>query len=394
MTLRITQLIAFVFSLVCFSSALAATETDKKLCSELSPLLTDSAAKAINPSRSLNKQEYEILDNANLELLEYHYYSDGAMVVDVDDDNVDDLLVWNTGGSGRYTSAEVYALPEGRLQDGKDLILKFPLDLGVLRDPRLIRFKGHNYFVYSETGDSDGLLVSRIKRVTDNKYEKQNVCFMQTIAKAETTCRHPACKKLVKTIDDKKNNAPFINVEWPHKYFPPAGVEVFYSSDWSTGDFDNSGKKSVISRFGRRGYIYPNIYWTLLGLDIDEAQIDPSFQPEIGENESVRRVLPDQQHDRLEKTLDQQSKVLSVEFKRKVTLPKSGEFFLFNANRGRTYWAWDFDEQPYGRELHIVYSNSKKSDYIGIVKVSHDQQLTACKRECNTSLNESIEVNE
>lgn len=394
MTLRITKLIALVFSLVYFSSALAASETDKTLCTELSPLLTDSAAQTINPSRNLTKQEHEILNKANLELLKYHDYSDGAMIVDVDGDDIDDLLVWNIEGSGRYTSAEVYALPEGKLQDGKDLTSKFSLDLGVLRDPQLVRFEGHNYFVYTDTGDSDGLLVSRIKRIADNKYEKQNVCFMQTIAKAETTCRHPACKKLRDLIQDKDNNAPFINVEWPHKYFPPAGLEVFYSSDWSTGDFDNSGKKSVISRFGRRGYIYQNIYWSLLGLDIDEAQIDPSFQPDIGENDPVRRVLPDPQHDRLERILDQQSKVLSMELKRKVTLPKSGEFFLFNANKDRTYWAWDFDEPPYGRELHIVYSNSKKSDYIGIVQVSQDQQLTPCKKKCSTSLDESIEVSE
>lgn len=386
MTLRVNKLIAFVFSFVYFSCALAATETDKTICTELSPLLTDSAAKTINPSRNLNQQEHEILNKANLALLEYHDYSQGAVIVDVDGDDIDDLLVWNIEGSGRYTNAEVYALPEGRLQVGKDLTLKFSLDLGVLRDPQLIRFKGHNYIVYSDTGDSDGLLVSRIKKTTNQNYEKQNICFMQTMAKAEATCRHPACKKLVKIIQDKDSNAQFINVAWPHKYLPPAGVEVFYSSGWSTGDFDNSGKESVISRFGRRGYIYQDIYWSLLGLDIHESQIDPRLQPK-DDGGSIRSVLPNQQHDRLRYTLDQQSKALSVALKREVMLPESGEFFLFNANKGRTYWAWDFDQQPYGRELHIVYSKSKKSDYIGIVKVSRDQRLTPCSHQCNTVLN-------
>lgn len=127
--------------------------------------------------------------------------------------------------------------------------------------------------------------------------------------------------------------------------------------------------------------------------DVNESQIDPSLQPKE-DSGTIRSVLPNEQHDRLRNTLDQQSKVLSVELKRKVKLPESGEFFLFNANKGRTYWAWDFDEQPYGREMHIMYSNTKKSDYIGIVKVSHDQQLTPCKTECNTSLGESIEVSE
>lgn len=393
MTSIITKLIAFAFSLVYFSYAQAATEVDNKLCSDLSPLLTDSAAKTTDPSRYLNKEEQGILDKANLELLEYHDYSDGAMIVDVDDDNIDDLLVWNVQGSGRYTTAEVYALPQGRLKDGKELILRFRLDLGVLRNPQLVRFKGHNYFVYTDTGDSDGLLVSRIKKTTDQNFENQNVCFMQTIAKAETTCRHPACKKLKEMIQDKESNAQFINVAWPHKYFPPAGVEVFYSSGWSTGDLDNSGKESVISRFGRRGYIYQDIYWSLLGLDVNESQIDPSLQPKE-DSGTIRSILPNKPHDRLRNTLDQQSKVLSVQLKQKVTLPESGEFFLFNANKGRTYWAWDFDEQPYGRELHIMYSNTKKSDYIGIVKVSHDQQLTPCKKECNTSLGESMEVSE
>jgi len=387
MSLRVINLIASAFSLVYSVFTLAATEANQNICAQLAPLLADSVAKTINPSRYLNNLEQEILDKANLDLLEHHYYSDGAMIVDVDDDSVDDLLVWNVEGSGRYTNAEVYALAEGSLQDGKDLILKFSLDLGVLRDPQLVRFEGHNYFVYTDTGDSDGLLVSRIKRITDNKYEKQNVCFMQTIAKADTTCRHPACRKLRELIQDNDNNALFINVAWPHKYLPPAGLEVFYSSGWSTGDFDNSGKESVISRFGRRGYIYQDIYWSLLGLDVNESQIDPSLQPKE-DSVTMKSVLPNEQHDRLRNTLDQQSKVLSVELKRKVKLPESGEFFLFNANKGRTYWAWDFDEAPYGRDLHIVYSNSKKSDYIGSLKVSRDQQLKPCKSQCNTSLNE------
>jgi hypothetical protein len=45
MTSMITKLIALAFSLVYFSYAQAATGVDNKLCSDLSPLLPDSAAK-------------------------------------------------------------------------------------------------------------------------------------------------------------------------------------------------------------------------------------------------------------------------------------------------------------------------------------------------------------
>ena len=41
---------------------------------------------------------------------------------------------------------------------------------------------------------------------------------------------------------------------------------------------------------------------------------------------------------------------------RKITLPEEGEFFLFNAQDGKTYWVWDFGQPPLGEEMHLTYS--------------------------------------
>ena len=162
------------------------------------------------------------------------------------------------------------------------------------------------------------------------------------------------------------------------------GLEVFYSELWSHGDFDNTNNPTSIWRIGRSDYVYQNIYWTLLGQGDQLPEVDPKLRP-IQDERLDRRVLPGRQHDRLRRTLTQQSKTLSNQLG-SISLTNQGEFFLFNANGNRTYWAWDLEEPPYGNEIHILYTNEKKSDYIGMIRTKRTLMLTPCVAECTSLL--------
>ena len=176
-----------------------------------------------------------------------------------------------------------------------------------------------------------------------------------------------------------------MNVAWPHKYVPSAGLEVYFPEDGSSGDFDNSGNPTTVWRMGRQGYIYQHIYWAWLGQGPEAPQADPSLRP-LDDSRKDRRVLPGSQHDRLRRTLAQQSEALSGALHQPVSLPNMGEFFLFSANKGRTYWAWDFGEPPNGDEIHITYTNAKRSDYIGTVRVMRSLALDPCTSDCWAAL--------
>jgi hypothetical protein len=252
-------------------------------------------------------------------------------------------------------------------------------------DPRFIRFKGINYLVSTDTGDGDGISVSALAKVANGRYEHQTLCHMKAVVRPESDCRHPACKKLKEVIENKNDNDLFVSIEWPHKYFAPAGLAVYFRESGSEGDFDNSKNPTSIWRIGRKGYINQHIYWALLGQGDEMPDVDPKLRP-MSEDKTVRRVLPGRQHDRLRRTLAQQSEVLGRELHRPVSLPNEGEFFLFSANEKRTYWAWDFGDPPYGEEIHITYTNATKSDYIGVVRVKRRLVLEPCSQNCVTPL--------
>jgi len=220
----------------------------------------------------------------------------------------------------------------------------------------------------------------------NGQFFQRNLCHMQKKLKPETSCQHPACKRLVEIIGNPSENGPFVNIAWPHKYFPPAGLEVYFSEDWSTGDFDNTGKETTIWRFGRDGYLYGNIYWALLGQGEEEPDIDPKLRP-LSEDIQKKSILPNDQHKRLRRTLAEQSKIISDQLHKPILLPEQGEFFLFEAHGKRTYWAWDFGVPPYGEEIYITYTNAKKSDYIGKVNIKRTLLLGACITECEVELN-------
>ncbi len=373
-------------ALLCDSYSVAAL--DAEVCSELSRYFGSNRESTLeDPSRTPTEEENALIDKAKIELLEWSDFARGFVIVNADNDGREDLVVWNIQGTGRIAEGELYELPDRKEGQTAELVLKASIHLGVLQEPSFVRFKGVNYIVFTETGDEGGLTVSQIVKTANGQYEQRTLCRMKTFITPETKCRHPACKRLAEIIENKDHNSPFVNEEWPHKYFAPAGLEVFYSEDWSKGDFDNTNNPTSIWRIGRAGYIHNNIYWALLGQGEEMPEIDPELRPK-SEDRRERRVLPGSEHDRLRRTLTQQSEVLSNQLHRPISLPDQGEFFLFNAHGDRTYWAWDFGDPPYGQEIHIMYTNAKKSDYIGMLRIKRSLVLKPCASDCSTPLEE------
>lgn len=359
--------------------------SNEQICSEFSSLFThNQKSKFSNPSRSPTEQEVKLINEANLELLNFIDYSSGFLVVDADNDGKEDILVWNIQGSGRYANGELLSI-RSKKNAKTELHSDVSLNLGVLEDPKFIRFKGINYLVKTQTGDNDGLEISQISKATDGKYQEQIMCKMHPLLKVETKCRHTACKELTKIIETQDSNRDFINIEWPHKYFWPAGLEVYFPDTQENIDFDNTHNPTNIWRFGREEYIYQYIYWSLLGIGEKEPQVDSKLRNK-SEDIKDRQILPGIQHDRLRRVMYEQSNVLSNVLNKTISLPKEGEFFLFKANGNRTYWAWDFGQPAYGEEIHILYTNAKKSDNIGTIKIKRIPMYVPCVENCIENL--------
>jgi hypothetical protein len=384
MTFRANQSVLASTLLLWAACALPAPE--ENICAELSGhFAINQSLKLPDPSRNPTDAERILIDSSKIELLRWTDYAMGISIVDADNDGKEDVFVWNIRGTGRIVNAELFDIPSRQVENVRGLVRKASMELGVLESPRFVRFKGVNYLIGTSTGDKDGTSVDRIRKEVGEQYERQTLCRMQTMVKADRICRHPACRELRELIEDKEKNEPFVTIEQPHMYIGPAGLEVYFSEKWAKGDLDNTGKPTSIWRIGREGYLYHQIYWTLLGQGEAMPKIDAKLRP-LSEGSTVRGVLPGNQHDRLRRTLAQQSEALSNQLHRPVFLPKVGEFFLFTANGHRTYWAWDFGSPPSGEEIHIMYSNGKKSDYVGVVRVKRSQVLGSCKTNCDTSL--------
>lgn len=384
MTLSIKKTLVVIASLLWIVNSIAATGED--VCSELSGYFRgDEASKLPSPSRDLTPLEQLRIDESKIDFLQRTDYAMGVSIVDAENEGGEELFVWNIQGTGRFVYAELYEIP--LLQNGqpKPLIRKASMQLGVLLEPRFVRFKDANYLVSTETGDSDGTRISRIAKTSSGGYELRTLCQMKIEVQPDASCRHPACKELQEVIKNRDENGAFVNVEWPHKYFSPAGLEVYYSSDWSVGDFDNTGVATSIWRIGRDHYVNQHIYWALVGQGDEMPNIDPRLRPR-SESIFARSVLPGPDHDRLRRTLKQQSEALSNQLHRPISLPNVGNFFLFTANGSRTYWAWDFGSPPYGQEIHITYSKAGKSDYVGKIRVARSQALKPCTSNCAIAL--------
>jgi hypothetical protein len=367
--------------LVSFHTGSLAAPADE-VCAGLSGLVdAKAAARFADPARSLTKAETTVLNEAKLELLGFNDYSQGSRIVDADNDGVDDLFVWNIQGSGRFTYAEVYDIHMATSRPSDQLRLKADLgNIGTLSDPRFVKYAGVNYLV-SDDGDLESLVVLRLEKPTSGGYGLRTACSATVRLQPVTTCRHPACKKLASEIANPRSNAPFVEIEWPHKYFSPAGLSTFFGPNGEASDFDNTGLPARIWKLGREGYAYQHIYWGLLGLG-EEEPVVPAAQRAARDNVESPQVLQGQPHDRLRRSLDQQSKVLGKQLKKDIPLPGTGQFFLFDTHN-RTYWAWDFDPPHYGKEMHITYTRGLKSDYIGAVGIKRTVSLAPCASECS-----------
>lgn len=372
------------FALILWS-ACSFAQSAPTICSELSPLVIGKQLEQLsNPARVPSNTESAIIDQWKITLFDSMEYAKGVSIVDADNDGRPEVFAWNIQGSGRFVYAELFELNAQKQGQTKAPASKISLDLGVLEAPRFVRWKGINYLISSDTGDLDGLRVSQINKTPSGTFEQRTLCQMRTTVKPDTSCGHPACKALRAMIADKSKNAPFVHVEWPHKYFSPAGLEVYFSADWSTGDFDNTGQPTSIWRIGRDGYINQHIYWSLLGQGESAPSVMPSLRPS-SEDRAVRKVLPGNEHDRLRRSLNEQSAALSAQLHRPISLPNAGEFFLFQAHGDRTYWAWDLGIPAYGEEIYLMYTNPKKSDFVGQIRIKRDQGLVACTSQCVAS---------
>lgn len=364
--------VTLIAALLYTSNTFAGSETN--LCSQLYVYAVSEQVKSSNPSRSPTEKEQLLIDKSKIELLEYTDYAMGVSIVDADNDGKEDLLAWSIQGSGRFVYAELFDIPLSQDGEAKVPIPKASLDLGVLQEPRFVRFKGVNYLISTDTGDRDGLSISRVAKLANGQYEQQTLCHMQSTLRVKTSCKHPACRRLKEIIENKNENGSFVNIEWPHKYYFPAGLAVYFPEEGSVGDFDNTQNPTSIWRIGREEYIYQHIYWAWLGQGKEMPEVDSKLRPE-SENIANRHVLPGQQHDRLRRTLEQQSEILSRKLHRPISLPNKGEFFLFNANKNKTYWGWDLGEFPDGNEIYVMYTNAGKSDYIGMVQIERSHVL-------------------
>lgn len=376
------SLVTFVLSLsVLFNSIPSLANSDPDICSKIEHYLRDSAlVEQENPARDPTSAEMSVINSAEIDLLEHPDYESGVSIIDVDNDGRDEILAWNIQGTGRFVNAEVYVLPDQEQNKATPLEKKFSVTLGVLESPRIIRFHGVNYFLTSYIGNDADLSVSHVVRSSTGKYELQTLCRTQPILSTESTCKHPACRRLSELIEDPKENRVFSEVQWPHKYLQQAGISVYFPENGSYGDFDNTGHPTSIFRIGREGYIYQHIYWALLGEGDSMPDVDPVLRPKFDHNLD-RSVLPGEQHARLRQALAMQSKALSEALHQHYVLPRIGEFFLFNASN-KTYWGWDFGEEPSGQAIHIMYTDAKESGYIGMVKIKTTFKLNACSEDC------------
>lgn len=351
------------------------------ICDQLAQVIsTGERSKGIDPSRMPTPAEKELIEATKIELLEWTDYAAGVAIVDIDNDGADDVLAWRIAGSGRFVSGEAFELvrPQAKLSR------KFSIDLGVLWEPRFVRLAGVNYLLVTSTGDEREMSVLRVSRSTNGGYRAQTVCQVQTEVKTRTKCRHPACRQLQVLIDKGDDASGFATIAWPHKYFPPAGLAVYFPEEGSEGDFDNSGRPTTVWRIGRNGYAFEHIYWGLLGQGDEYPTVDPAWRPK-DEGAFHRWVMEGDQHARLQRVLREQGNVLSRQLGRKISLPAEGEFFLFSATN-RTYWAWDLGRPPYGEQVHVLYTNASKTDYIGAINVKRSPALKQCSRDCAAML--------
>ncbi len=350
---------------------LAFAATDAEVCKALSGQLLAGVTKSFtSPAREPTKAEMTLIERANIELLKATMYSKGISIVDADNDGIDDYFAWNVDGSGRYGDAEIYS---------RSFLKKWAQGVVILHDPRFVRYANINYLSITEDGSDEGLSIRQIEKSKTGELITRKVCETKVVLDAVSQCRHSACKSLIREINNPETNQPYINIEWPHKYFAQAGLQVFFPSEPIEIDFDNTKQPIKIWKFGREDYVYQYIDWSLIGIGQSEPIVPRSLRNI--ENPKTGSVLPDTRHDRLRNVLNQQSETLTKQIGQKTSLPAKGDFFHLVANN-RVYWVWELGGQPMGNDMHIVYTRGNKSDYIGKVSIKRKVELRPCETDC------------
>ena len=360
---------------------------DEKMCLDLYDFLIKHDFKD-NISKAPTKNEMSLIDGTKSMLLEENgYYSQGVTIVDADNDDKKDAVLWSVGiGLDRSWEIELFSIVSQKNGTKKKLIHKVSFDSsGMLEDPRFIHYKNKNYLLamYDYRYNNE-LTISEIK-ASREQYQLKTLCKIQRTLKTESQCNHLACLQLKNMIENPKTNELFAKFEWPNKTMGEIGLSVYFPYQIHPVDLDNSNQPTWIWHLGRDGKYQPDD-WLYIGIGKDQPKAD--FEQQLS---NERKVLSGIQHERLRRVLSEQSKVLSHTLHRQILLPKEGEFFLFKTDENKTYWAWDFGQPPFGEEIHIMYSDENKTEYIGEVKIiKSTPNLVPCKENCIEKLDHFI----
>lgn len=362
------------------------SHVDEKMCSDLYDFLIKHDFKD-NISKVPTKKEMLLINDTNSTLLDGSDYSQGISILDADNDGKKDAVLWSIGlGIDRLWNIELYSIASQKNGTKKKLIPQVSFYAGgMLEDPRFVHYKNKNYLLtmYDFRYNND-LTISEIK-ASRGQYQLETLCKIQRTLETQSECNYPACQHLKNMIENPKTNELFAKFEWPNKTTGEIGLAVYFPYHIHPVDFDNSNRPTWIWHLGQDGKYRPDD-WSLIGIGKDQPIADSDQQLS-----NERTVLIGVQHDRLRKILSEQSKVLSNALHRQVVLPEEGEFFLFKTDENKTYWAWDFGQPPFGEEIHIVYSDQNKTEYIGEVKIiKSTPNLVPCKENCTEKLDRFI----
>jgi hypothetical protein len=229
------------------------SHADEKMCSDLYDFLIKHDFKD-NISKAPTKNEMSLIDGTKSMLLEENaYYSQGVTIVDADNDDKKDAVLWSVGiGLDRSWEIELFSIVSQKHGTKKKLIHKVSFDSsGMLEDPRFIHYKNKNYLLaMHDYRYNNELTISEIK-ASSEQYQLKILCKIQRMLKTESQCNHPACLQLKNMIENPKTNELFAKLEWPNKTTGEIGLSVYFPYQIHPVDFDNSNQLTWIWHLGR-----------------------------------------------------------------------------------------------------------------------------------------------
>lgn len=303
-------------------------------------------------------------------------YSQGADWVDVDNDGIEELYYWRNAGSGRFLGAYVYrSLPNGKFEP----IFSNPLIGGSHAEQRYFRYAGQNWLFHDSGGGERFTPTYTIARIVPDagKHKVQRMCDIRLDRKIDKICDSPVCRQIAESIEKDKKLWEEV---WPHAYFAPEGISVFYPETPVVGvDLDNDGRIEYVWKHGRLGYIYSHIYWKLLVVTHEWEELVPpiGYSFDVDDlrviwsgNSYIEPILG-----KIEKLLRKHASYSGKD------LLNDGEFYFIDQD-DKTYWVWDIKRPPYGYNLHVVLYEKGQGHYIGEVTSIKYWRLDRCEKNC------------